>query len=126
MTYFEKRCIDTIVTGYALLIVCLSLINVYTFIYKQADALRQTGINLTESLIMIPMDLGSLAALFGALVSALAILYVFISGNGLLYRRVDEGDTLLDEDRNIVHTFTKRDLVPRFSPMFRARKLRCH
>ena len=119
-----KRVINTVVTITALLVISAVLIIGITYFGEFLQYLNPyKPVSITARIFDIVVTILSFV-MFVALLAAVSYIPTVISdGHGLLWRRVDSGDVLLNPDRSIFKKFYKTDFVWRWDPMFNNRIL---
>lgn len=89
---------------------------------SKADKMENTS-NLFLKLLLA---LGVIIGLLVALATGMLCLIVLFTGTGLIWRRVDAGEWTNDKGDGRVYRFERFDLLPRWHPIFRGRKVYTH
>mgnify|MGYP000196320620 CR=1 FL=1 len=122
--FFKKRLMNCLVTVPTMLVLATILIVFGTYITNQMDILEKvtwtmsTGEAIASDVLLLVGALLFCGVFLGAL---LAIFYAFLSivfGVGLVYRRVDSGDSLQETSGESIFVFTRMDFIPRRDPIF--------
>ncbi len=121
---FMKWLINTVISVPVLLFVAYVLIYGCAFLghwldnFEQAYRLDDMEVFFFIAIYALVFLL-DVAMFLGALAAALYALFVVISGDGPIWRKVDKGDFLVDKNGSVVREFTKSDLILRTDPMFK-------
>lgn len=128
-----KRMINTVVSVPVTIFTCCVLIVGSAFIAHWMDSLDSTF-----SVVGVIGNIKVAATLFicailccGMFVGAVFIVLIYlipfiISGDGLIWRRVDAGDFLQNPDGSTFKKFDKIDFIWRWNAIFFRRKLMCN
>jgi hypothetical protein len=126
---FAKRLINMLVSVPLMLFIGAALIVGTAYVGHQLDVFEQTFKPAgSDDMIVMTAVLAVGAAVFmalflGALLAWLYGSYAFFTGDGLLYRRVNKGDSLQNADESVFTEFDKTEFIYRFSPMLAGRQL---
>jgi hypothetical protein len=124
-----KRLVNTVVSVPTMLLVVVVLIagsahfsNYLDYFERAYQPTSVIGVILACTFFLLGG--ASICVMFGgALVAFLYALYFLCTGDGLLWLRVDKGEFLQNLDGSVLKKFDKADLIWRWDPNLRGRKV---
>ena len=123
---FFKRLINALVTIPVLITICCALIIFCAFIGQVMDAIENSRTyGFTEMVTLLALAVVFCVLFLTAVLLGTGIHIVIWTGDGMLWRKVEEGDFLQDKNGQTIHTFSESKLIWRFDNIFKGRKLLC-
>ena len=128
-SYLARRVLNTLVSVPLLAIAVWLAAGLFAAITnaiiaaEKGDDVVVLGLSLAVPTHLSFVEIVSMVLVLVALWAAWVAVGYLLTGDGLVYQLVEEGDYLVDEGGMTIKTFHHKDLVPRWDPVFDGRHL---